>query len=132
MLNLKLELKGLAETLSGLGALPPTMFDQFDGALRDWGEDVMTRSKSLVPFATGALRASGEVSGPELKDGNQILHLGYGDRETWYALIVHERLDVRHTTGTAKYLETPINENAHQLDDRMASALNVAIRESLK
>src|SRR5262245_48992370 len=114
-MKLKIELKGFAETMSGLNILPATMQDNFQSVLLDWGEDVMTRSKTIVPVLTGKLRDSGKVQIEEMKDNQIRLNLGYGDKTAWYAAIVHERLDVRHENGQAKFLESVIGENANQL-----------------
>lgn len=130
-LNLSMEFSGFAEAMAGLNSLPITMGQSFKGVLRDWAEDVLARSQQLVPVgATGNLKASGQVSGPEMKDGALEVHIGYGDRKTaWYAQIVHERLDVRHPQGQAKFLETPINENLKALDHALAGALERALEK---
>jgi hypothetical protein len=131
MLSIKLD--NLSQTLAGLSALPVGMHIGFSGALKDWGEDVMERSKQIVPVGkTGKLKDSGKVGNTEMQNGQIVLNLGYGDHQAWYATIVHERLDVRHPNGQAKYLETPISENASRLDSAMSEALYEAVRSSLR
>lgn len=128
VLNLSIDFTGLAAAVAGLNSLPVTMGNGFKTALGSWAQDVLARSKALVPVDTGRLRETGQVMGPEMKDGSWEVHIGYGDRKTaWYAQIVHERLDVRHPRGQAKFLEVPINENLKQLDAALAGAIESAL-----
>ena len=99
-LNLEIDFAGLAAAQAGLQSLPITMGQGFKKALRGWAEDVLQRSQALVPERTGRLKDTGQVNGPEMKDGAWQVHIGYGDRRTaFYARVVHERLDVRHPRG---------------------------------
>lgn len=129
-LNLSIDFTGLAVAVAGLNALPVTMGNGFKTALKDWADEVLARSKALVPVRTGRLRDSGQVMGPEMKDGSWEIHIGYGDRKTvWYAQIIHERLDVRHPKGQAKFLETPINENLKTLDAALTRVIEGALEK---
>lgn len=69
------------------------------------GQRIMRESVREVPVDTGRLRQSAYIQRPRIQ-GNPQLMMGYG---TKYALPVHERLEARHETGKAKYLEDPIN-----------------------
>lgn len=131
-LNLTLELEGFKQLVNGLDQLPIKVGQEFGHSLRRWAEEVMTNSKQLVPVRTGHLRDTGEISGPEFKGGAWEVSLGYGDKRAWYAAIVHERLDVRHPTGQAKYLEQPINENLPRVDQMLQDAIERAIGVALK
>ena len=64
-------------------------------------------SQALCPVDTGALQASGTVG--ELEDAGEKLSVTIG-HNTNYAAAVHERLDVHHPQGQAKFLETAIRE----------------------
>lgn len=127
-LNLSIDLEQLAKAQSGLASMPATIGQGFKTALREFAEDVLARSQALVPVNTGRLKSTGQVNGPELKNGSLEVHIGYGDRRTaFYAAIVHERLDVRHPRGSAKYLEIPLNENLKQLDAALARVVETAL-----
>lgn len=127
-LNLQIDFTGLAAAVAGLDALPVTMGQGFKNALKGWADDVLARSRALVPVNTGRLKSTGQVIGPELKDGSWEVHIGYGDRKSaWYANVVHERLDVRHPRGQAKFLETSINENLKQLDAALVNAIEAGL-----
>jgi hypothetical protein len=74
-------------------------------------ETEMTMSKRLVPVATGALRASGRVEGPEYEGLHGVkFRLAYGGSALGYALRVHEDLNMHHSNGQAKFLEGPVRE----------------------
>ena len=127
-LNLSMDFEGLAAAQAGLASLPITISQGFKTALRDWAEDVLARSQQLVPVNTGRLKSSGQVIGPEMKDGAWQVHIGYGDRKTaFYAAIVHERLDVRHPRGQAKFLEQPLIEKLKTLDSALAGVIEAAL-----
>ena len=70
-------------------------------------EIIMAKSKDLVPVDTGALRSSGHVRKPRTVGDYLVVELGYGGVAVGYAIPVHERLDVHHPVGQAKYLEIP-------------------------
>lgn len=54
-----------------------------------------------VPVDTGTLRDSGQVHGPT-EDGKVVI--GFGGQAQDYALYQHERMDLRHRVGEARYL----------------------------
>jgi hypothetical protein len=74
--------------------------------LRVVGETIMTdvkasRSGAGVPRDTGALAASGRVSGPS---ASGAVDLTFGGAAAPYALRQHEELSYRHPVGEARYL----------------------------
>ncbi len=87
------------------------------------GRQLFEETQQAVPEATGALKRSGKLT----VDG---LHaeITYGeglpdDR----ASIIHEKLDIRHDNGTAKYLENPTTAAA----PRFGAIIAAAIRRKL-
>lgn len=44
-----------------------------------------------------------------------------------YALVVHERLDVAHKVGQAKYLEQPLRENKDQIQAVIVKAVKAGV-----
>ncbi len=100
-------------------------------AVRDGGHEgvedaaklVFEESQRQVPVKTGALKDSGKVT----VDGLDA-EISYGeglpdDR----AVIIHEKLDIRHDTGSAKYLENPTTAAASQV----AAVIAAGIRRKL-
>lgn len=74
--------------------------------LEEWAEYVLQESSQLVPIEEGTLQNSGtvEVDRETLQAAVGYGHGGAAD----YAIVQHERLDLRHDSGrSAKYLERP-------------------------
>lgn len=66
-------------------------------------EVIMADAVERVPVDTGRLRQSGYIAPPTSVMG--AVEMGFG---TDYAIPVHERTEVSHTTGEAKFLEKAI------------------------
>lgn len=84
-------------------------------ALFEEAMGIFTESQEQVPVDTGRLQDSGVVGRLQ----NQLgVVVAYG---TNYALPVHERTEVPHLTGKAKYLEDPFNEAQKGMQRRLIS-----------
>lgn len=90
-------------------------------------EDIMKESRGEVPVDTGALLNSAYIE----QQGNGDVVFGYGKQNAQvnsktgkstedYMMAVHERLDVRHPVGKAKFLEDPVNRHAAVMAKKMA------------
>lgn len=82
-------------------------------ATRAAADHLLAVSEPLVPEDTGALKASGQVTQEGTKatvSYSAVAPDGYD-----YAAIQHERLDYHHEHGQAKYLEQPMNSEAHAI-----------------
>ena len=88
--------------------------------LEDTGRDVAIASRALVPVDTGALRRT--ITDRRVSDGHIEVTAGGG--KVNYAIPVHERLDVRHPTGTAKFLEKPALAATRQMTKKIERKLN--------
>lgn len=88
-----------------------------EGGLMIWqvGQGILSAGSGYAPIQWGTLRASG-VSDP--KDAGP-LHYEIGFN-TEYAAAVHERLDLHHDQGQAKYFERAIREDGPQLYRKQA------------
>lgn len=87
------------------------------------GERIMMVSKHLVPVDKGNLRNTGHVALPTKDRGEWLVVLGYGGPAAPYAIHVHERTNVNHTVGQAKYLEVPAVQAAADMPDRIRQRL---------
>lgn len=83
-----------------------------------------------VPVDLGALRGSKFVHDVSSSSSRVAFEGGFGGVSAPYALIVHERTDVHHTVGNAKYLERPFNEALVGMDDRIAAGIRVRVPEA--
>ncbi len=72
------------------------------------GQHLRSESVKEVPVDTGRLRASATVSPVKREGGRFYVEVGYG---TDYAIYVHERTELRHRVGKAKFLEDPLKRN---------------------
>ena len=89
------------------------------------GEQIMAKSKRLVPVDTGALRSSGHVQLPVIRGKKVTVVLGYGGAAALYAVFVHEK-QARHNPPTQwKYLEQPLNEAIPGMAGRLAKRIRV-------
>lgn len=75
-----------------------------DAAVLQSAETVMQDSQALCPVATGTLRDSA-VTAAEVQGDVVTAAVGY---TASYAPAVHEKTDIRHTNGQAKFLEDAV------------------------
>ena len=68
------------------------------------GERIMADSVRRTPVDTGRLRSTAYVAPPSMVEPG-VVEMGYG---TQYAVAVHERTEVAHSTGEAKFLESAV------------------------
>lgn len=83
-------------------------------ALKGEGDKVIKTAIPLTPRASGVLRESGGVARPRRKEMGTFVEVpaSFGGKKAWYAIIVHERLDVRHKIGQAKFLQEAFNKES--------------------
>lgn len=104
----KVEVKGIKEVNINITEkmleLDAILLDEIE----KMGEHLRSESIKECPVDTGRLRASAIVT-PVQKEGNEYYcEVGYG---TEYAIYVHERTELKHKVGKAKYLEDPYKRN---------------------
>jgi hypothetical protein len=105
-MNARIRIRNTAEVARKIEALARAGGDNLISGMRVVGETIMTdvkasRPGSGVPVDTGALRASGRVSGP---DSGGTVTLSFGGAAAPYGLRQHEELNYRHPVGEARYL----------------------------
>ena len=84
--------------------------------------EMMIDAKRNTPVLKGTLRGSGYVTKPVKKSRGQVSEAGFGGKADAYAVDVHERTEIAHSTGGAKYLERAAQSNRR-------TALRVIARE---
>jgi hypothetical protein len=108
-------LLGVPEMAQNISVRMKRMRGESTDNLERFAEYILEQAKNLCPIKSGALRNSGQVQ----RDANpnwyaeghyhqRAVHITFGDDTVDYAIPVHERLDVRHPVGQAKFLETPL------------------------
>lgn len=104
-------------------------------AMVTFAGEIERRSNAIIPVDTGEQRARSFVEGPLLHEGTNTYTVVVGyekrgartgtvnpdTRGTFYAVPLHERLDIRHKDGKqAKFLETALKEMAPRFEEYMA------------
>ena len=104
-------------------------------AVKECAEDLLQKSRKLVPFKTGKLYESGIVEEiGETRTGNIIYQVKYesnipGENGVFYnAVAQHEDLTYHHEVGQAKYLEQPYKENYELYKKAIAEKISEALR----
>jgi len=93
-------------------------------ALGEFAQHTIGDAQVLTPVDTEALQDSG-IALPVTGDRDGIsAELGFN---TSYAMAVHERLELNHPVGQAKYLETALRNKAPKLGPHVAGAMKGAI-----
>jgi hypothetical protein len=86
--------------------------------LRKAAEHLLAKSQELVPVSDrpggGFLRDSGVVSVEGLRAAVAYTAVS-GGKHKHFAERVHERMDMQHPTGQAKFLEQPLNAEAEEI-----------------
>lgn len=117
------QVKGLANLRKKLSKIKVDTDFEIGRALYLEGERIMMVSKHLVPVDTGVLRNTGHVAPLEKDREGWLVMLGYGGPAAPYAKHVHERTNVPHKVGQAKYLETPAVEAEADMPRRIRDRL---------
>jgi len=98
-------------------------------------EAIMADSQAQVPEDTGTLAAAGFVDSENL-GGDPTVRIGYdgtflnpktGELVSEYIMPVHERLDVMHPKGNAKFFENPVIQYAPKFEPTLASIIAKAL-----
>lgn len=103
----------LSENIERLLHRYPTLAVQ---GLNSVAEETMTDAKERTPVKYGVLKRSGKVKHGTLR--NMAATLTFG---TEYAVFVHERTELQHQTGEAKFLERALQFAAVAFPERVAA-----------
>ena len=102
-------------------------------ALYEEAQEAFLLSQQVVPVRYGALKASGDVSLPQIRATRAFVEITYGGPSAPYAIYVHELPPSRakHDPPTRwKYLENPVRLVAADMGPRMTQrVLDMIARE---
>lgn len=139
-MRVRIEVSGTQEILDRIQRLGQSGVDIGLKVLGDGAKEILAASRPLVPVDDedgGQLRDSGRVAKPTRTRAGRIsaavvyggapLRKVLGKRKAnVYAVIQHEDLTLKHTTGQAKFLEKPANAIAPKIPDRLQAAMDQA------
>jgi hypothetical protein len=97
-------------------------------ALYQEGLAVDAESVKRTPVDTGRLRATHYVSPPTQRGAHVVVEIGNG---TEYAIHVHERTELHHKTGEAKFLQNAMNARKAGMLERLAKRTAANIKRGI-
>jgi hypothetical protein len=97
-----------------------------DASLLKQGNIILTDARLHCPVDTGALRASGTV---RREEGDVLV--GFGGPSAPYALYVHERTDLHHPEGEAKFLENAFNRWRGDWKEKVTADVRTYLKANL-
>lgn len=89
-------------------------------ALYAEGVNLRTDAMDHCPVETGTLKKSHYTSLPEKVGEALVVEVGAGGWAKKYAVYVHERTELRHKVGEAKWLENALKRASSGFTDRLA------------
>ena len=104
----KIKLSGIENVQQNLQNLDKVIEGVLKEELYKMGQHLRSESVKECPVDTGRLRASATVTPVKKENEKYFVEVGYG---TDYAIYVHERTELHHNIGKAKYLEDPLKRN---------------------
>jgi len=122
---MKVVMVGLKELQAQLESSPKQATKRLAGPMFTEAERIMTRAKKLAPVDEGTLQGSGTVRQPRVTGIRVTVEMGFGGAALKYAMVQHERLDYKHTSGQAKFLEQPVNEAVSGFAARIGKSLDL-------
>lgn len=90
--------------------------------------NIMVNAKDRVPVDLGTLKGSGYVTAPRVEGDTVSVEAGFGGPAESYAGIVHERTEVGHPHGEAKFLERAVDAGRQEAKDVIASFVADAVK----
>lgn len=114
------DLTGEAEVLRNLNKEIRKIKGRTVRGLFNAGLLVQRRSQQKTPVDTGNLKG-GAYTGIIRRDPHEV-EIGY---QAFYAVYVHERLELAHTVGEAKFLEKALTESERDVLDQIAKEAEI-------
>jgi hypothetical protein len=117
--------KGVAETRKALGELARKYPQETARALHAEGLGIQANAVLRAPVDTGRLRGSAYTTPPQVTVEGSRVEVGFN---TDYAVFVHERTEVQHDPGEAKFLENAVNDRMDGFAMRMAQRVERQVK----
>ncbi len=75
------------------------------------GVENIRKAAERIPVASGTARASAYSTLPVETSRGPVVESGFGGKADAYIVGLHERTEISHPTGRAKFLESAVNES---------------------
>lgn len=122
---MSVEVKGADKVFGRMGRLAKAIPNEMARALYEEALIEQKESMRRTPVDTGALRASHMTTKPRISGQDVSVTIEVGGPAAPYAIPVHERLDVDHPVGQAKFLESTLNESRPYFAARIAKRIQL-------
>jgi hypothetical protein len=119
------ELLGSNELIAKLENMMRKFPQEAARALYEEAQVEKTESMRRTPVEFGVLRASHDVSKPEISANEVSVKITVGGAAAPYAVHVHEDLEARHSVGQAKFLESTVAESRPFFAKRIADRFDM-------
>lgn len=119
------DIEGLDKVIKNMNKLFITTPVAVSESLDKVANKVLAESIQLTPVETGTLRRAQKVTNKKVGIDEVSVEVR---ADTDYAVYVHERLDLHHPHGQAKFLETAVNTVAPELEMIVATGLRSTIK----
>ena len=123
MANFSVRVRGIREvqrTLNKMGKEGKKAIRRF---MREELEIISTDAKRLTPVEFGPLKDSGHATPVRIVGGALVGSVVFGGAAASYAPFVHERLELHHDVGQAKFLTTAVQRRVRGMGTRLAREL---------
>lgn len=130
MNRLTIQVRGLKELRAALHRERGRLLDAFAAAIyaEAMKADARGLDEDMAPWDTGRMKQSHYVAPPTVSGSTVTCELGYG---VDYAIYVHERTELRHPHGQAKWLKRVLDEIARGFTERIAAGMERALASGL-
>lgn len=117
----RLQIEGKKDLLESIAELAQAYPQAASAALLEEGYRVDANMVPRIPVDTGRMRSTHYVAPPMVEPGGEIVvEVGVA---TDYAVAVHERTEVNHPVGEAKFLERALFAEAAGMAPRLAKRI---------
>jgi hypothetical protein len=114
----KVEIRGVDELSKNLKGIVDRFSPAAQDAVYQIALEIQDLSMDRTPVDRGFLRGSHTTSVNRSRDMVQAI-IGVGGPAAPYAIPVHERMDVRHKNGRAKFLQSAMEDSADDIGPRI-------------
>lgn len=111
------DVEGTADVLARLEKIEKQVLAATKANMRSVAKQLLSEAQEQVPVQTGELRDSGYV--------RQVGHVSYIGFTAPHAARNHERLDLKHPRGNAKFLERPLRDEVPHFDADISEGINL-------
>jgi hypothetical protein len=129
-IGLDISITGLDALEASLKATEKKLSQGVGQGLYAGANEIMTEAKIRTPLAPEKAQQSGYVAKPDVDGDEVFVELGFGGSAAEEAIALHERTELSHDFGEAKYLEHAANAKADDVARRILSVTSQALEST--